>query len=891
MQPGDEKSLNQSGELGKKRSSDDGSSSGSRYAEERTVTLGSISGEMFASESPSAVLADSLIGEIIDGKYGIDKRLGIGGMSVVFQARDLTLGRTVALKMMPLHSGYTQKDMMRFQQEAQTISRLEHPNLVRIYELKTDSAPPYLVMEYIEGRSLADEIIEEGPVGIERGIDIMLQVCAALKHAHEKGVIHRDLKPANILLQKTSDGSEMVKIVDFGIAKVSQEDNSIMQNFTRTGEILGSPLYMSPEQCQGKKLDSRTDIYSLGCVFYAMFTGRPPFLGETAFETIELHMHEQPIAISQRRSDLPHAIELDNILFKALAKDPEQRFQSVSEMEAALKLVGSDEGLGAWNFFMTLWDHVRSRAAAQKSRGISVKFVLVLLVLTAGISAFAIWHAYDRHSGEESIRRWPESDLAGQSAFDEGDYPKAHSLLTRALSQARRSENTVRINSSVESLIDLYRVTRRDEKARAFEAQLRPTPSELRAGMKTYKIVAEAQSQLQQLKKDAESLKPDAADARAKAKILRGLTSVVGDCRHMLVRKQGYQTFSIATGTIASKCERLLRDAESIARSVVKPNDPLLGRIYHNLALAYLAASEPDKSLVYFQKAEKILDEANSIPPLERVDYLDDEALFYNMHGETGKAIEALKKELELAGGLYSDSPTAGVICFELADMYQRRRDSISAGRYADIALNILEKSQDQELDKTKAWLYYFKGDIEQAIPAAQSALKKYEDNEEKDYWKLSETLSLLADCYMRNGSTLSKAEPLLKRAIAISIRLNEPYSELRKTVKLARLYLLQKRYKEAVATYESCLPLAQRLYGESDGYCELIEEFAFAQKQNKNYRDAIANLNRALTIFEKEEGAKDRQKAVMEQLAVIYNEMGHADKAKEMRSRVDAMR
>ncbi|HNB22668.1 MAG TPA: serine/threonine-protein kinase, partial [Candidatus Melainabacteria bacterium] len=204
---------------------------------------------------PMAIVADSLVGQILDSKYGIVKRLGIGGMSVVYQARDLSLGRNVAVKMMPLQSGHSTQDLPRFQQEAQTISRLKHPNLVTVFEFSVNHVPPYLVMEYIEGKSLAEVLASEGPLGLERGIRVLRQMCSALTHAHENGVVHRDLKPANVLLQKNT---EVVKIVDFGIAKIVQQDDADVQNFTRSGEILGSPLYMSPEQCQGKKLDHRS---------------------------------------------------------------------------------------------------------------------------------------------------------------------------------------------------------------------------------------------------------------------------------------------------------------------------------------------------------------------------------------------------------------------------------------------------------------------------------------------------------------------------------------------------------------------------------------------------------------------------------------------------------
>ncbi|HEY9786578.1 MAG TPA: protein kinase, partial [Candidatus Obscuribacterales bacterium] len=757
--------------------------------------------------------------------------------------------------------------------------------------------PPYLVMEYIEGRSLAEIIFEDGPLELDRAIAVLIQVCQALKHAHDRGVIHRDLKPGNILLQKASDGTDVVKIVDFGIAKVNIDDSDSFQNFTRTGEILGSPLYMSPEQCTGQKLDRRTDIYSLGCVLYAMLTGRPPFQGETTFQTIEMHLHEQPVAISARRQDLPHAIELDNILFKAMAKDPEQRYQSFEEFEQALKQIGHIEGFGGLDLFLTIVDSIRRRAAAQKHRGIPVNIVLLYLALVGGVAVMAMWQAYDRILSEESMRRWPEMDRQGQIAFDNGNYSQARRLFNTALKQAKRSENQTRINSSLEELVDLHRVLGDEARVAELESQLRPTQEELSAGLKTMSILAEANSRLEKIRADSKRLSGVTSEKERQAllaQIGRGYSALIGDCRHVLVRKQNFQTLSIASGTMGKKCLDILLAAKGTAEKIYGPDHTILGRILHNLAMAYMSIGDPEMAVETFRKADKILGRTGAIPPLEMADYLDDEALFYNLHADFQQAVDVLQRELKLAGGVESDSPTAGIICNELAAMYHRLHDAENARYYADEALRILEKSQDQQLDRTRAWLHLFKGEFTDCVAAAQRALDRLESEEVKDYWDLSEVLALLADAYLYSDETKSvqKAEPLVKRVIAISVRTNEPFSQLRRTIMLARVYGKLNKANEQIATYERAIPMAERLYGKaSEGLSQILIEAGDAKLGQGHYEEARADFARIIKMCEDNEHlSRKKLKAAYEGMAKVEQRANDLNEAEKWKKKAEAL-
>lgn len=844
-------------------------------------------------DEPMAIVADSLVGEILDSKYGIVKRLGIGGMSVVYQARDLSLGRNVAIKMMPLQSGHTTQDLPRFQQEAQTISRLKHPNLVTVFEFNVNNIPPYLVMEYIEGKSLAEVLSSEGPLGLERGINVLRQMCSALTHAHENGVVHRDLKPANVLLQKTATNTEIVKIVDFGIAKLVHQDDADAQNFTRSGEILGSPLYMSPEQCQGKKLDHRSDIYSMGCVLYAIFVGVPPFQGATAFETIQMHMHEQPVSISSRRRDLPYAMELDSILFKAMAKEQSQRYQTIGELDEALSKIGLEDEMVGFGALKAMIDLNFNRAAAKKSRGMSVKLFWLVTIISVGIGCFGLWHALDRYFAEDSVKSWPEMDYGGQKAFDEGDYPRANNFFTLALKQAQRSNNMTRINASLEELIDLNEVLKNREKVIEYQSQHESSPEETQLGLRTYRIVALAQNALDDLEKQIKTLPPPGpARTKQEIKLQRKLAVVLGDCRQLLVRKADSRQFTIIHGPNAIRCQEILINARKLCKELTGEQHALYGRVLHTLALAYLATSQPDLAERCFESAENLLKNSPAVSPLERADYLSDASHFFQLHGNSEKAILALQKELELAGGAESNSIIAGSICFQLAELYYAIGKHEQAKKYAQLSIEILEKTQEKEMGVTHSFLLLYMKDYQGALQPAQQSLQESERKEVKDYWELTSLLTIIATCYSHDPKTAPLAIPLLKRAAAVNLRCGEPFAYVRRLQKLAKVYSICGMQQDELKTYEETLKNAVNLYGSrSPALASLYKDYAAAQLQSGDKDGAERSLSKTVVILEKGSSSSPQMKEALERLADVLRQQGRAEEAEEFQSRASSIK
>jgi len=285
------------------------------------------------------LVADQLVGTKLADRYQVLSVIGHGGMGVVYKARHELMDRLVAIKMLKADLISDSVSVKRFQQEARAASLLKHRNVATLFDFGVSpSGQPYLVMEYLEGISLADVIKKDGHVGVDRTVKIFTQAAAALEHAHHQKVIHRDLKPGNIMLIETDEEKEFVKVVDFGVAKVMTAGaDEEAQRLTQIGEVCGSPVYMSPEQCMGQRLDPRSDIYSMGVVMYESLTGKLPLLGKTMVDTMSKHISERPPAFSKVRPDLYIPERLEAVVFKTLEKDPAHRPQSMADLERELE--------------------------------------------------------------------------------------------------------------------------------------------------------------------------------------------------------------------------------------------------------------------------------------------------------------------------------------------------------------------------------------------------------------------------------------------------------------------------------------------------------------------------------------------------------------------------
>ena len=284
---------------------------------------------------------DSLAGQTLAGKYSIEELIKSGGMGSVYRGKHVLMDKTVAVKVLRPSLASDDAVVARFSREAKAASRISHPHAVSVTDFgEAENGVVFLVMEYLDGRTLKDIIRHEGELPLARAVEIVRQVAGALDAAHQQGVIHRDLKSDNIMLSETN-GGDWAKVLDFGIAKIQELEGTRDHDITAPNLVIGTPQYMSPEQCaQTGPIDARSDVYSLGIILFEMLSGRVPFTGESPTVIMMKQVQDPPPSILEARPDLPAAIR--GVVERALAKRPADRFQTAGELSEALSTIASE---------------------------------------------------------------------------------------------------------------------------------------------------------------------------------------------------------------------------------------------------------------------------------------------------------------------------------------------------------------------------------------------------------------------------------------------------------------------------------------------------------------------------------------------------------------------
>jgi serine/threonine-protein kinase len=279
-------------------------------------------------------------GDVLAGKYRVEQVLGVGGMGVVVAAHHIQLDEKVALKFLLPSALSNAEAIARFEREARAAVKIKSEHVARVSDVgKLENGSPYMVMEYLAGSDLAGRLEKLGPLPIEEAVEFVLQACEAIAEAHALGIVHRDLKPANLFCIKRADGRLSIKVLDFGISKLTTQGGGQDVSMTRTTAIMGSPLYMSPEQMQSsKRVDARTDIWAIGIILFELVTGRPPFDAEVVTELIIKIATSPPLAVRSLRADVPEGLE--QIIMRCLEKSIEARYRNVGELAVALAPFG-----------------------------------------------------------------------------------------------------------------------------------------------------------------------------------------------------------------------------------------------------------------------------------------------------------------------------------------------------------------------------------------------------------------------------------------------------------------------------------------------------------------------------------------------------------------------
>ncbi len=311
------------------------------------VTPRATEARMPASAAPTTrpvAALSQMVGEVLDGRYRIIKKLGEGGMSYVYLGHDVSADRRYAIKLLSPALSKEENAMARLRREAAVGMRLEHPNVCHIVRLgETEEGLVYVVMPYVEGEILSDRTHRTGVVNLQDTAAWVRDIAAGLQVAHDLTIVHRDLKPENIMICRRDDGTEYAVVMDFGLAK-ERKAGAELEKLTATGIVLGTPEFMSPEQLRGKQLDARSDIYSLSLMAYEMISGKLPFEGRTQQEMMISRLRSDPTPIRQKRPDLQIPEAVEQVLAKGMAREPEQRYQTAPEFADALSAAVASAG-------------------------------------------------------------------------------------------------------------------------------------------------------------------------------------------------------------------------------------------------------------------------------------------------------------------------------------------------------------------------------------------------------------------------------------------------------------------------------------------------------------------------------------------------------------------
>lgn len=344
------------------------------------------------------------------GDYEIISLLGVGGMGFVYKARHRILNKIYALKTLNIEK-VNETAWRRLQLEAQAIARMNHPNIIGIHNLGLhDGVLPFYVMDLLEGENLADLLARSGPLSLEEAIPVFIGVASGLGYAHKKGIIHRDIKPGNIFLLKEKDATgSRVKLVDFGIAKLSGVEAEV-QNLTTAGEIFGSPYYMSPEHCDGKRIDARSDIYSLGCTFFEILTGVPPFRGANSIQTMMMHQGQKPSRLTKAMGGKFFPEAMEEMIATMLEKAPMDRYQNLEEVVAELARMQKELGSSSSSSVSSSVNSGQTSVVKDSTKEkhpiqLALKISLAVAVLLSAVFTFAYWLKLEAEKSSLNVKQ------------------------------------------------------------------------------------------------------------------------------------------------------------------------------------------------------------------------------------------------------------------------------------------------------------------------------------------------------------------------------------------------------------------------------------------------------------------------------------------------------
>lgn len=740
----------------------------------------------------SVITTDPLAGQTVGGKYEVLEQIGAGGWSVVYKAKQVGLTRLVCLKVLHPHLTSDPEKVLRFQREAEAASAVISQNVAAVFDYGVlPQGQPYLVLEYLDGTSLADILHAQGTLTVERLIPIFLQALNGLAAAHEKGVVHRDIKPSNLFI---ADGST-VKILDFGLAKLTTPESDQISNLTQTGQTLGTPSYMSPEQCSGLDIDHRSDIYSLGCVMYEALTGRPPFSGRNAFECMQKHVNETPPRFAEVEGAPKVQEPIELAVMRALQKDPGSRYQSVGEFKSALRL--ANEGQGRRRSAGRVLGRLFPRRPGGPLKRNEIVWPLVGAALSI-VLLMAVWryvdvsvHTLAEHSptaspGANFAERFEKNYVEGKKNLDEDDYKQAAQFFQEAVQQAEFfGEADERLQRSLEALRETYARMGNADAEKKVATRLNALKHRL--GDEDY---GHKETNAAQIVSLSLRLQKDRNDEKA----VDELAKTLNDQATLYYKEAQY-----------SKAKELIEQAQTLLSSSHKSEDPLMGRTLSNLAYVSSKLGDTKQSEQLYKQALSIREKALGAHHRDVARSLRNLAEFYRQVGRAQEGEPLLRKALAEYRGLDGESSEDIAWCLNVLGLiYADRKDFDHAlpiqTRAYKMRMKVLgvENIDTARSEGNLGRTHLAKNDLSDAQTELEHSLAILTKTAGPDHPETVSAVYSLGELYEKKGD-LGQAERQYKRALNIAQRIgmDDPTTN-RAYQQLVAIYRKQGRQDEA---------------------------------------------------------------------------------------------
>ena len=746
--------------------------------------------------------------------------LGQGGMSSVYQVKHMMLNKILALKMIHPHLAAEKDAIERFKREAEATSRMDHPNIIRVHDFGiTDSGSPYTVMDYVEGSTLSQLISSEPHLGTERVADIMSQCCSALAHAHSKNIIHRDIKPSNIMLVKTEDNKDLVKVVDFGIAQLVTDDLSV-QKLTQTGQIFGTPLYMSPEQCQGLRLDDRTDIYALGCVMYEALSGEPPLKGASVYETIFKQINEMPEGLSNSISQKKTKDTMEAIVFTAMAKAPADRYQSMLKFKEDLEAFKHDPEKSLSRGLPQVVRQWYLRKFLSPLRPLLHNAALLTLISAALLLGLGVlFFGQMKQTTVAQEPEWHKLDEEGQRLFDNGELKSAQQTFEQALSAAKQIGDRKLVLANYNEMLDLSRAQNNIVAERKY---LHEVDNSKLSISDAKKLESSIDAEIQALKTKPQSLTDE------ENKRLHRFCAAAMDTTASI-----WQTGELETSrTLLDKISRLIESAFGTS-------DQLMSRYLDNRGHLAHDMGDYDGAIAYYQRCleleKKIL---SPMHPAIAKTLIKMGVAYCQKTSNLDKAEEAFNEALEINRQLFGSGSVQVATCrYHLADLYLQKGMVGDARNEAETAVSIYERSKEPVDKENLASCYTLLGRISKKFNLCQQGLTLSEEATEKFYPHICQDLTDMADLSVEK--TPRKAENYLRRANAIAKRFSVNNQDMANSQLFpieARIYQIENKPLLASKKFKQLLELQTKLFGpQSAALTKTLSQLAALAKAQGN--------------------------------------------------------